>query len=965
MVVLSPRLSALSSLLLLALASHAQDSSAVASSAAVSSTALPINSLSSLASSAISSLASSAISSVVSSAASTASISLSTAATSVATSAASVPASSTVSASVSIPASASISESASAPLSSGVASESATFSAASSAAISASSAASASISATTSAGGPPIETTQFTLPISSYPFSSFPVPSASPIPGVYPSTSPKSPPPPGSRLIPDFGPAWARAHARAKKLISGWSLDQKVATTTGVGWMGGLCVGNIPAVADWPGLCLEDSPLGVRDTDFVSAFPAGITAASTWQRSLIRARGLAMGQEFKGKGVHVALGPMMNMGRIAQGGRNWEGFGADPYLSGEAAYETILGMQQGGVQACAKHYINNEQEHRRTQESSNVDDRTEHEIYLHPFLRSVQAGVASVMCSYNQINETFACEQDRTLNQLLKGEQGFQGYVMSDWGAHHSTLAAVAGLDMSMPGDISFQSHTSWWGANLTAFVENGTIAESRVDDMAERIVAAWYLLDQDQNYPEVSFNAFFPNDPQTNKHVDVQADHYKVVREIGAAGTVLLKNVGDALPLRKPRSIAIIGNDSGPSLRGPNGYPDRGGDDGTLAMGWGSGTAQFPYLISPLEAIQARARHDSSGSQISWFLDNWDLAGAAATALGQDVALVFVNAQSGEGYITVDGNEGDRKNLTLWGNADALVAAVAGANPNTVVVVHSVGPAIVEPWIENPNVTAVLWASLPGQESGNAIVDVLYGDVNPSGRLPYTIARRPEDYGTHLVTGGTGDEILRIDYTEGLNIDYRHFDAVSLPLSSALSFVSLRTADAAPEQHRAPLRVRVRPLLHHLLLLQPPHPAARRAPARPHHRRARGRLGRGARPPSSAAAAGSSTALWLHRPFLEVSFTVHNTGRVPGTEIAQLYLHYPERAGEPPSVLRGFADVRVRAGEAERVVLALSRYDLSVWDARAQGWRRPAGAFAVSVGRSSRDFRLKGELPV
>ena len=137
--------------------------------------------------------------------------------------------------------------------------------------------------------------------------------------------------------MPDFGPAWARAHSRAKQLVSSWSLDDKVAATTGVGWMGGRCVGNIPAVGDWPGLCLEDSPLGVRFTDFVTAFPAGITTASTWRRDLMRARGEAMGAEFKGKGVHVALGPMMNMGRIAQGGRNWEGFGADPYLTGESA----------------------------------------------------------------------------------------------------------------------------------------------------------------------------------------------------------------------------------------------------------------------------------------------------------------------------------------------------------------------------------------------------------------------------------------------------------------------------------------------------------------------------------------------------------------------------------------------------------------------------------------------------
>ncbi|EIW57100.1 uncharacterized protein TRAVEDRAFT_170943 [Trametes versicolor FP-101664 SS1] len=803
----------------------------------------------------------------------------------------------------------------------------------------ASASASTPASASTAATGPPLESTHLTIPLSKYPFTSFSVPSASPIPGVFPSTSPKSPPPPGSSLIPDFGPVWKAAHARAKKLISGWSLEQKVATTTGVGWMGGRCVGNIPAVADWPGLCLEDSPLGVRDTDFVTAFPTGLSAAATWQRALIRARGLAMGQEFKGKGAHVALGPMMNMGRIAQGGRNWEGFGADPFLSGEAAYETILGLQAGGVQACAKHYINNEQEHFRTQESSNVDDRTEHEIYFHPFLRSVQAGVASVMCSYNLINDTYACENDYTLNELLKKQAGFQGYVMSDWGAHHSTLAAVAGLDMSMPGDITSLSGTTWWGANLTAFVQNGTIAESRVDDMAERILASWYLLDQDQNYPEVSFNAFFMNDPATNAHIDVQADHYKIVREIGAAGSILLKNTDSALPLKKPRSIALIGNDAGPSSRGPNGFTDRGGDDGILAMGWGSGSAQFPYLISPLEAIQARARKDSSGSQVSWFLNNWDLAGAQATALDQDVALVFVNADAGEGYITVDGNEGDRKNLTLWDNAEALIEAVASVNRNTVVVAHSVGPAIIESWIENPNITAVVWAGLPGQEAGNSITDVLYGDVNPSGRLPYTIAKDPADYSAQLITGGTGDDILRIDYTEGLNIDYRHFDANNIVPRFEFGFGLSYTTFSYAGLH-------ISPITH-----------ADSTSAALESAWASGK--------ASPADEGAVTALWLHRPAFEVTFTVKNTGAVAGTEIAQLYLHFPSSAGEPPSVLRGFEDIQVPAHGSAQGKITLSRYDLSVWDVDAKGWRKPSGVFTFSIGASSRDFRLKGTVPL
>ncbi|EJD05236.1 glycoside hydrolase [Fomitiporia mediterranea MF3/22] len=414
-------------------------------------------------------------------------------------------------------------------------------------------------------------------------------------PVVYPLNPPDVSSDP--QVIPDFNPAWSAAWSKARDLISGLSIEEKVNFSTGVEWQGGRCVGNTPPVpldgsGTWQGLCLEDSPLGVRDTDFATVFPAGINAATTWQRSLIRKRGIAMGQEHKGKGVNIALGPMMNLGRVAQGGRNWEGFGADPFLAGEAAYETILGMQSSGVQACAKHYVNNEQEHKRGVESSNVDDRTQHEIYTHPFLRSVMAGVASVMCPYNQINETHACENDRTLNQILKGEIGFRGFIMSDWLAQHSTLSAIFGLDMTMPGDITFNSGTSWWGQNLTDFVRNGSIAEARLDDMATRIAAAWYFLHQDENYPAVNFNAFNPVDPATNENVDVQDDHDKLVREIGAASTVLLKNKNGTLPLNKPRRITLFGTDAGPQIGGPNQFSDNGGNDGILAMGWGSGTA-------------------------------------------------------------------------------------------------------------------------------------------------------------------------------------------------------------------------------------------------------------------------------------------------------------------------------------------------------------------------------------
>ncbi|KAG8715739.1 hypothetical protein FRC09_016349 [Ceratobasidium sp. 395] len=726
--------------------------------------------------------------------------------------------------------------------------------------------------------------------------------------------------------------AWSEAHSLAQSFLKNTTLEQKVNITTGVGWQIGRCVGNIGAQPDigWPGLCLEDSPLGVRNADRVTAFPAGINAAATWDRDLIRRRGEAMGREFKGKGVHVALGPMMNLGRVAAGGRNWEGFGADPYLSGESAYETIIGIQNEGVQACAKHYINNEQEHYRTKSSSNVDDRTQHEVYAHPFLRSVMAGVASVMCSYNFINGTWACENDKVLNDILKHQMGFQGYVMSDWQATHSTISAARGLDMTMPGDVKFNSLDSYFGANLTTYVQNGTIPEERVTDMAGRIVAAWYLLGQDKNFPPVNFDAFRPLAQENNSHVDVTGDHYELVREMGAASTVLLKNVNGALPLKKPITMSLIGSDAGPGTRGPNGYADQGGLDGTLAMGWGSGTANFTYLISPLEAIQQRAQADHT--TVDWWLKDWDTAGAAAMVAGKDVAVVFIASDSGEEYITFDKNKGDRNNLTAWNNGDELIKAVAAVNNNTVVVAHSVGPLILEPWVDHPNVTAILWAGLPGQESGNSLVDVLYGMYNPSGKLPYTIARAPADYSAQVVYKDSSTQ-PQIPYSEGLFIDYRWFDAKNITPRYEFGFGLSYTTFEYSKLNVA----RAKEVLAEQLIWWD------------------GGVG--------GNKTGASIESWLHETLFKASFTITNTGKVSGKEVAQLYISPPANAGEPPNLLRGFEIVDLKPGQSKQVELELSRYDLSVWDVERQGWARMDGTVGVWVGGSSRDVKLKGEL--
>lgn len=356
--------------------------------------------------------------------------------------------------------------------------------------------------------------------------------------------------------------SWDAAYTKAKVIVDKMSIEQKVNITTGVGWNKGLCVGNThPTInPDFPGLCLQDAPMGIRLADNITAGVAGVNAAASFDKAAILARGVYMGQEFYDKGINVQLGPAMNMMRSSNGGRGWESGGEDPYLTGVVASETIKGIQSEGVIATAKHYILNDQELNRNTGSSNVDSRTLHEIYLWPFARSVDSGVGSIMCAYNLANGTHACEDDYLLNTVLKGELRFKGFVHSDWGATKSTVkAANSGLDMDMPGDISYESGTSWFGQNLTDAVKANKVKETRATDMAMRVVATWYKVGQDKKFPEVKLNSVNRDQAPV---ANVQKNHKKLVREMGAASTVLLKNSG-ILPLGKSiKSIALVGSD-------------------------------------------------------------------------------------------------------------------------------------------------------------------------------------------------------------------------------------------------------------------------------------------------------------------------------------------------------------------------------------------------------------------
>ncbi|KAF2151018.1 glycoside hydrolase family 3 protein [Myriangium duriaei CBS 260.36] len=816
---------------------------------------------------------------------------------------------------------------------------------------------------------------------------------------------------------------WAAAYAKARQFVSQLTLTEKVNLTTGVGWQGDQCVGNagqIPRL-NFRGFCLQDSPLGVRFGDFASAFSAGVTAAATWDRALIRQRGADMGAEHRGKGVDMQLGPVVGpLGRSPEGGRNWEGFSPDPVLSGIAVYETVQGIQSSNVIACTKHYILNEQEHYRSTEttapteaiSSNIDDTTMHELYLWPFADAVRAGTAAIMCSYNQINNSYGCQNSDTLNKLLKSELGFQGVVVSDWSAQHSGVSsALAGLDMTMPGDIGFDSGTSFWGANLTIAVLNGTVPQWRLDDMAVRIMASYYYVGRDTVDVEPNFSSWFTSTNgyrffhsntgygAVNKHVNVQADHKDNIREVAAKGAVLLKNSG-ALPLNAPnvKLTGVFGADAGPNFQGPNGCSDRGCDQGTLAMGWGSGTANFPYLVTPAEAIELQARN--ANADVESIFDNnataliANLAGRVDDVNG--AAIVFANADAGEGYITVDNNAGDRNNLTLWGNGEALINLVASNCKNTIVVLHTVGPVLVSSWYNNPNITAIVWAGVPGQESGNALVDVLYGSVNPSGKLPFTLGSSRGEYGTDLLyVPNNGDNAPQDNFLEGVFIDYRVFDKLNVTpvyeFGFGLSYttfeysnIQISAGNAAPYQPTsgntpsAPiygtidnttsnyvfpsgfnqLQQYIYSYLNSSTLSaasgDPLYGINYDFPADAYNSAPQPRL------PASGPSGGNAG---LYEVLFTVTATVTNTGSVAGEEVAQLYVSLG--GNNPKVVLRNFDKKLIQPGASATFSFDLTRKDLSNWDTNAQDWYINSYSKTAYVGSSSRKLPLSVPIPV
>lgn len=836
--------------------------------------------------------------------------------------------------------------------------------------------------------------------------------------------------------------SWQESYTKAKTMVEKMSLISKVNITSGVGWQMGLCVGNTGPANDvgFPSLCLQDGPLGIRFADQITAFPAGVTTGATWNRTLIHERGAAHGKEARRKGVHVLLGPAMGpLGRAPCGGRNWEGFGADPVLQGIAAAETIKGIQEQGVIATAKHFVAQEQEHFRQSfewglpnaMSANVDDRTMHEIYAWPFAESIRAGVGSIMCSYQMVNNSYTCGNSWLLNGMLKDELGFQGFVQSDWLAQRSGVASsLAGLDMSMPGDGKFWADgKSYFGSELTLAALNGSLPMERLDDMVTRIVAAWYQFGLDRWRDETQtpnfsswtdkkvgklYHGSNSNESDVVNHfIDAQKgnkesgeEHHSIIaRRVAAEGTVLVKNTDSILPLSrqghsvdagKKYKVGVYGEDARQG-NGPNVCVDRGCDEGTLAQGWGSGSVEFPFLVDPYSALETAFDREKVELSDHGRLRNEVTGNMKVEMSKQDLCIAFANADSGEGYISYEGIRGDRNDLKLQRGGEGLVKAVAqSCGGSVIVVIHSVGPVIVEEFVDLVKVKAIIFANLPGEESGNALMDVLFGEVDASGRLPYTVGKSLKDY-------GPGGQILyyangvvpQVDFKEGLDIDYRHFDQAGIqpryPFGFGLSYTTFERSNFVIKklQEKSPLpdaRPSALPVPTYQSQIPDPSTAIFPSGLRkiqkyvyPYINTVK-EVKRGQYPypegydtlrlPSAAGGAeGGNPSLYV--PFVRVDFTIENTGTRVGQDVVQLYVSFPEGVTEPSTgdridfpkkVLRNFEKLKLQAKEKTKVSLELTRKDLSYWSVVEQNWVLPMnGEFKIWVGNSSADLELAG----
>ena len=645
--------------------------------------------------------------------------------------------------------------------------------------------------------------------------------------------------------------------AQVQELLRAMTVEEKLSLLAGRSL---FKTKGIPRLGLAP-MKLTDGPRGVGFHSTLrrcTAFPTGIALAASWDPDLGREFGEALALEARSVGAQVVLGPAVNICRTPLNGRTFEYFSEDPELNSRLTVAVIKGIQSTGVAACVKHYAANNQETNRMRNSSRVSERALREIYLPAFEAAVrEADVWAVMAAYNAVNGVAACEHRPLLHDILRQEYGFTGFVVSDWFAVRRTTSGAsclkAGLDLEMPGRGS-----RYRLSRLKKEFAAGAFTLEELEHRLRNLLRIWLRTSADAGHPTGRRNT-----PQ----------HQQLARRMAVQGITLLKNAGGLLPLdsKRIRRLAVLGPRAGKR----NCRPLYGGSAGVWS----------PYEVTPMQGLR-------------------ELVGASceivSDPVGADAAVVFV----GLGHrLGGDSEAGDRKSLALPAEQDALVREALAKNANTVVVLVT-GSPVAMPWVDD--VPAIVMAWYPGMEGGRAIADVLFGAVNPGGKLPVTFPRALADSPAHSDPRCFPGDKKEVRYDEDIFVGYRHFDREAIeplfPFGHGLSYTSFEYSQLAIEQ-----------------------------------------------------------AGWQPGGALRLSMQLTNTGSCDGAEVVQLYVG-PRAASLPRPVkeLKAFRKVFLRAGETRCVEFALPARALAYFCPESLCWRVANGEYEISLGSSSRDLRLR-----
>jgi beta-glucosidase len=692
---------------------------------------------------------------------------------------------------------------------------------------------------------------------------------------------------------------------RAAMVVKQMTLDEKIGMLHGTGMAGlgpvsplavhsnggaGYVVG-VPRLGI-PPIQMSDAAYGVRVSGengrYSTALPSDVASAASWDLDAAHEYGALIGEELRAQGYNMSLGGGINLTREPRNGRTFEYLGEDPILAGKMVGSVMKGLQAQHVIGDLKHYAMNDQESGRNAVNVNVDKRAMRESDLLAFEIGLrESDAAAVMCSYNRVNGDFACENKYLLTDVLKKDWGFKGFVLSDWQGTHSTAkASAAGLDHEEPAEI-------FYGPTMKKALESHQVPMGEVDDHVRRILRSM-------------FACGVIDDPPQKSVVDV--DHgFEVAQRIAEGSIVLLKNEQGQLPLdaSKLHNVAVIGahSDVGMISGGGSAQVDPAGGNAIMPRGRGPTTwqAQIWFRTAPLKTIRAKV----PGANVQYDAGT-DPAAAAAVAKGADVAIVFAYQWESEGM--------DLDSLSLPLHQDGLIAAVAAANPHTIVILET-GTAVTMPWADKVNGIVEAWYA--GSRGADAVANILFGDVNPTAKLPMTFPMSDGDL-PHptlvkppVASTTSGDDpdawkkiaaglpAFQISYDEALRVGYKWYDAekkpVLFPFGYGLSYTTYSYSNLKVTPGKTP----------------------------------------------------------------HLSFTVTNTGSRAGAEIAQVYAGLPASTGEPPKRLVGWSKVKLGSGESKEVTVDVEPQFLSVFDEQQDSWKLVPGDYVFSVGGSSRSLPL------